>query len=170
MAKPAKKKTAKAKAKPIIEGLCSLSDYARERGCSVTAIRLAIQDGRVEVVRRDAQKVYIDPRQADRDWPREDVAPKNPGGSTLNGERTLKEKTIRELKEIDLAEKRKELVSAAQVKKDFFEIARKVRDNLLNIPGRIAPEIAAEVDPHRCEILLDKEIREVLEGLAYELR
>lgn len=47
-----------------------------------------------------------------------------------------------------------------------FNKARTVRDNLLNIPGRLAPLVAAESDERRCFALIDQEIRQALVELT----
>ena len=41
-----------------------------------------------------------------------------------------------------------------------------VKETLRNIPQRIGPEIAAEVDPLKCEIIMLKEIDRTLEELS----
>jgi hypothetical protein len=57
-------------------------------------------------------------------------------------------------------------VDADEVKVAAFNKARVVRDNLLNIPGRLASLVAAESDERRCFALIDAEIRQALEELT----
>lgn len=58
------------------------------------------------------------------------------------------------------------LVNAEQVERDSFEIGRKVRDGILAVPIRIAHELAAEHDPHKVEVLLQRELTQALEELT----
>lgn len=62
-----------------------------------------------------------------------------------------------------------QLVPAAAVKKLRFEAERALRENLLNIPARIAGSLAAESDVSQVYLLLDEAIREALRatGAAY---
>ena len=62
------------------------------------------------------------------------------------------------------------LVYSKDVKEAAFESVRLLRDQLLNIPGRVAPIIAAEKDPKKTHEILDKEIRQCLESLAGDLK
>ncbi len=47
-----------------------------------------------------------------------------------------------------------------------FNKGRTVRDNLLNIPGRLAAVVAAETDERKCFELIDSEIKAALKVLA----
>ncbi len=57
-------------------------------------------------------------------------------------------------------------VDADDVEDVAFHKARIVRDTLLNIPGRLAPLMAAETDARACFRLIDSEIRQALEELT----
>ena len=59
-------------------------------------------------------------------------------------------------------------VEADKVRVAAFNKARIVRDNLLNIPGRLAPLMAGESDTRACFRLMDTEIRRVLAELTGE--
>lgn len=58
------------------------------------------------------------------------------------------------------------LVEQAAVKKAYFEIGRRVRDGLSNLPARVSGIFAAESDQHVIHTLLTKEIQQALEGLT----
>ena len=60
------------------------------------------------------------------------------------------------------------LVVAADMEKAIFELARKTRDALLNIPARLAAILAAESDRKRVEEMLDIEMRKALEELPVD--
>lgn len=61
------------------------------------------------------------------------------------------------------------LIDAIQAKRESFELARTVRDAILNVPDRVAAELAAETDPVRVFARLEAELRAALVGLAEAL-
>jgi hypothetical protein len=50
-----------------------------------------------------------------------------------------------------------------------FEFARVLRENVMNVPGRIGAELAAESDAARVHVLLEAALREALETTANAL-
>lgn len=70
------------------------------------------------------------------------------------------------LLELELRERKGRLVDAEKVKSAAFAQGRIVRDNLLNIPDRIASILAAETDHDRTREILTAEIRQALEELS----
>ncbi len=62
-------------------------------------------------------------------------------------------------------EKRGQLIDASEAKREAYRCARAVRDAFLNIPDRLAAELAAEPDAARVHFRLDGEIRQALELL-----
>lgn len=66
---------------------------------------------------------------------------------------------------LDNEKERGRLVDAAEARREAYRCARSVRDALLNIPDRIAGELAAESDVTRVHVRLDAEIRQALELL-----
>ena len=59
-----------------------------------------------------------------------------------------------------------ELVSRSEIEAQWFKVGRQVRDALMNIPARVAGLVAAEKKQDKCFAILEKEIRQALEGLA----
>ena len=59
-----------------------------------------------------------------------------------------------------------ELIPVDRVQKDWFEISRRVRDALMNLPSRLSGPFAAELDQTKIFAMLEKEIRQTLEELA----
>lgn len=57
------------------------------------------------------------------------------------------------------------LVVAAEVEKRAFELGRKVRDYILNIPSRLGAIFAAESDHRKIEEQMDTELRKALEEM-----
>ena len=87
-------------------------------------------------------------------------------GLSFQEARTLKERYRTAHLKIELDEKTGRLVEAEQVKQAAFNKARLIRDNLLNIPDRIAPILAAERDQGKVAEILTGEIRQALEELS----
>lgn len=83
----------------------------------------------------------------------------------------LKAKVAREqataaIKKMQADTMAKRLVDAKQVARDAHTEGRRVRDAILALPGKIAPELACEVEPDRVENILAKALRDCLMGLT----
>jgi hypothetical protein len=74
------------------------------------------------------------------------------------------------LAETKLAVQRGELIPARLAKREAFECARTVRDNILGVPARVATSIAAEGDPGRVHSILTSALTEALAALADTLK
>ena len=61
-----------------------------------------------------------------------------------------------------------QLVSVEEVKLGAFNMARKLRNRILQIPMRISAQLAAETDPHIVEDMLNAELSGALEELSQE--
>jgi phage terminase Nu1 subunit (DNA packaging protein) len=72
--------------------------------------------------------------------------------------------------ELEYKERSGELVSSKDVTECSFEKARLLRDQLLNIPSRVSPILAAEKDSKKVHEILEKELRQCLEVFAEELK
>ena len=84
----------------------------------------------------------------------------------LNVSRERREHYQAELAKLEVDLKRGELVSADSVKKAAFDLAKTVRESLINIPDRVANQFAAEADPQAIHMALSHEIQSALERLA----
>jgi hypothetical protein len=73
---------------------------------------------------------------------------------------------VAELKEIQLAEKRGELVSISDVTATLADELTAVRGRLLAMPGRLAGALAIMSDPAEIEAAIDKEVRGALTELS----
>jgi hypothetical protein len=62
-----------------------------------------------------------------------------------------------------------QLVEADRATREAFEFARTVRENILNVPARLAAELAAESDSTRVHLALERALREALEATAMTL-
>lgn len=77
---------------------------------------------------------------------------------------TMMERNRKLKRENDEAEGR--LVLVDKVAREAFESMRTIREAMLNIPARIAGELAAIADPARVSIMLDGAIRQALNEAA----
>ena len=75
-----------------------------------------------------------------------------------------------ELAELELAEKRGELVSATAIERALATKIMSVRESLDTLADRISPLLAAETDSAKVYALLRAEIRQVLAQLSGESR
>lgn len=87
-------------------------------------------------------------------------------GPSLAQSRAVREAYSARLAKLEYEKAIGKVVEADAVKTQAFKVARSVRDALLNIPDRVASELAAEADPARVHARLSGEIREVLQALA----
>jgi hypothetical protein len=85
---------------------------------------------------------------------------------TLQDARRRKELELASLRELQLKERQGELVSRLAVERLMFATARTCRDNLMNIPDRVAGQCASLRDQQQIHVLLTKEIEQCLEDLS----
>ncbi len=71
-----------------------------------------------------------------------------------------------ELLEIELAEKRGELINADDARRVSLNLARSTRNAFMALPARLAPILAPIADAAEVERLLEAEIRKVCQQLA----
>ncbi len=169
--------------------LMSLAAYAKRRGVSSVAVSKAVSTGRLtqSVVRdeRGAPKIG-DPELADREWeentrPRVDKPPTSLATSTdaLNVPDYLvsrarreaaaarREETQADLAQLDLAQRRGELVSVADIRAEVEARYARVRTRVLGVPSGVAQRLPHVTD--EIVTVLEDEIREALEELANHL-
>ncbi len=148
--------------------LMSISAYARHRNVSLAAIQEALKRGRIQFP--DSKGKWINPVQADRDWSQNtDVSKVRSGYESDKGyttARTAREHYLARLAKLDYEEKIGKLVDAEKVKRDAFDIARRVRDHLLNIPDRISAELVGITDQPTMHSVLTREITTALQELC----
>jgi len=162
--------------------LLSQAKYAEHRGVSRNAVHIAVRTGRIPTT-PDGK---IDPAIADAAWeantdpssPRSVVTgnPYGPNGGAPNGlssaSQTLHAHKVRQaeidiaMSELALERERGHLVPAADVEKEAFETARRVRDALASMPDRLAPVLAGILDPLEVRRVLADEVRKACAELA----
>jgi hypothetical protein len=84
----------------------------------------------------------------------------------LNESRARREHYQAELAKLQVAQQRKELVPADEIKKQAFQIGRSVREALANLADRLSHQLAGETDPVVIHQLLSDEHRDALLSLA----
>jgi hypothetical protein len=157
----------------------SLRAFAASVGVTHPAVIKAIRSGRLLAsIAKDAKghPRIVDVALALSEWK---VGATKPQPSAVNGrelrgpkpvtltEAQLRVAAQREIK-LKLENDRTEghIIDAGQARREAFTAARIVRDGLLNIPDRIAAQVASETDRGRVYRLLEDEIRNALVGLA----
>lgn len=114
-----------------------------------------------------ARKKEADKKEADKKEPPALPDLNEPVAITTLAEAEKREKIAKaKLAEMKADEQAGTLVNANKVEHDAFEIGRKVRDSILAVPIRIAHELAAEHEPHKVEVLLQRELTQALEELT----
>ena len=166
------------------------------RGTSHVAVLNAINDGRLSdpAVRRDGRSWIINPELADEQWagrtdpsdrgamgggtarpigttsaaaPTTDQPPAAAkGGPPLAVSKQVKAAYEAKLTELEYKERNGDLVSIREVKNQAFAMARAVRDGMMGIADRLAPQLAATTDARQVHTLLTDEIRIALRGLS----
>jgi hypothetical protein len=159
--------------------LLSLRAYAKHRGVSLAAVQKAIHSGRI-TPNADG---LIDSDRADAEWAaktrpgqrrtrsappavREPAEASGAGGLDYFRARAIRENYLARLAKIEFEEKTAKLISRDEVQVAAFTKARTVRDNLLNIPDRLAATLGAESDADKVHQILTGEIRRALDELA----
>jgi small-conductance mechanosensitive channel len=101
---------------------------------------------------------------------------KDPSLDEYRRHRAARERQRAERELIELEQLRGNMVPLADAQRVVFTAFRTLRDAVMNIPVRVKDQLAAEVDPHRVESMLDAELAGALEAidvgkiLADELR
>lgn len=62
-----------------------------------------------------------------------------------------------------------ELISAKAVRQRVHSVGREIRDQILNVPNRIAAELAAMTEPHAVHLRLSEELNQTLTSIADRL-
>ncbi len=83
-----------------------------------------------------------------------------------NVSRARKEHYLSELAKIQVAQQKKDLIAASEVKKSSFQMGRSIRESLANLADRLAHQVAGETDAQAIHKLLTEEHRAALEELV----
>ncbi len=174
--------------------LVTFSEFAAIKGCSKAAVTAAIRTRiGAAVVEKDGKR-WLDRDQALELWrkntkathnakvsvadPIEEPVPRTPvelkraiealpddAIPELNESRARREHYQAELSKLQVAQQRRELVPAEEVKKDAFQVGRSIREALSNLADRLSHQLAGETDPAVIHQLLSDEHRDALLSL-----
>lgn len=150
-------------------GKVSQAQLARLVGCSRAFITKKVQDGTLPfkdglIDEEQAKAILQNDQDPSRGNPKTKKIQDHKLGDILKVKEYYKAKQER-IKYLELVGR---LVDADKVKQEAFEVARGVRDHMLNIPNRVAGQLAAESNQDRVFEILNKEILQALEGLPSE--
>lgn len=154
-------------------GLITQAEYARRRGVSREAVRKAVIQGRISLLRGK-----IDPKRADREWSQSTLTrvgrpakagrtgahtSRRPADAASKGgqngyadARAARERVLAELAELDLKVRKGTLVNADQAREKVFKAARAARDLVLGLPERLAPRLVGQDEAAIRRILTDE--------------
>lgn len=169
----------------------SLRAYAKHRGCDPKTVRQALESGRIQAEKR-GNSWLIDPVAADRQWadrthpgvrgkkpnntPPGAAAPgqsaaDEPNDTAPYAKSAAREKFYKaELAKIELKIQTGELVDKAEADRNNFTAFRILRDNILNVPDRLAAILANETDRHKVHMALSNELKKALHKTAGALQ
>jgi hypothetical protein len=77
-----------------------------------------------------------------------------------------KESALADLRELELAEKRGELLNASEVSTAIHELISTAKSKLLLLGDELGDRLAAESDPIRCREMVNAEVRSALTALS----
>ncbi|MBF0325524.1 MAG: elements of external origin [Alphaproteobacteria bacterium] len=172
----------------------SVREYARRRGVSHTAVRKAVQTGRIP----QEPDGTIDPVKADAAWdartdparktpsapasatiaapppvapgpkPTASPPPPAPSGATFAQARTMHEVAKAQKARLQVDRLKEEVVDRARASALVFKLARQERDSWITWPARVAAQMALEagIDAHTMQTLLETYVRDHLGELA----
>lgn len=167
--------------------LITQAAYSRRRGVTHEAVRRAIKTGRISTVERNGKQMIdpdvadiqwaqnTDPRQAQRANARKGGAmapPAGPGKAAGREEgaywsaRTRREEADAARAEIELEKLRGSVADREGMHRAAMALGRMLRDSMLGIPPKVAPEYAGMTDPFEIERHLDAAIRRILDDVA----
>lgn len=138
------------------EGLPTLREWVRD----------TLQPQAQAVTAAPAELAAVDPQTVARGLAElvaglpEDAIP------SLSTSRERREHYRAELARLEALQRRGELVPAAEVAARWFDHGRTIRDSLMALPHRLAPQLAVTRDTAEAFRLLDSEIRACLWGLS----
>lgn len=130
----------------------SRGQFARRHGLTTTAVTKAIRTGRIILgadgnLPDDADEQYK--RNTDenlrRKGPAKSATPQPTEAPSFLSVKIRKETAAAQLKEIELAKEKGQLLEKEQVKESVYKYARQIRDAVLSIPERVAADLAAQL-------------------------
>lgn len=153
------------------------SECARRHKVAQASVKAWIDERRIKGYKVKGGRLMVDWNEAQHIKPmrplsqRPVVEPPGDDGETERGfldlaKAKLKKETFQaHTAELEFKKAAGELVSAAEVAKQWEGIAANVRRRLLVLPDRLAPLVAAELDPRKVHAMITKELHQCLTTL-----
>ena len=98
-----------------------------------------------------------------------DASPSHGSRESLADATGRKEIALANLREIEEATKRGELVDVAEMEQAWATVGQTIRDNLLGMPDKLAPMLAAMTEKKEIRTYLMAEFRQLLTALPDEI-
>lgn len=155
----------------------SIREFARRKDIRLKAVQDGIKNGRIKLTKQKVGTPKINWDTESKEWEdnRDESKAHNsgnlktapaPADGSFAKAKAVRETLTAKILQLEYEEKIGKLVNADEVKVAWFNLARSVRDSLLNIPDRLAGELAAESNEFKVHQTLQKEIHKVLEVLS----
>jgi hypothetical protein len=151
----------------------SLRAFAKHLGVTDRALRKAIISGRLAGslgTTASGKPCISNPELAAKEWEAVRSQPSPGGSASASSGLAQAQMRVAEQREASLRianeQRAGRLIDAERARRDAFACARAVRDAVLNVPDRLAAELAAESDAARVHERLDLELRKALELVA----
>ena len=146
--------------------LMTQAQYARHRGKSPQYIGKLAKAGilvmRGRLVDAAASDAVLDDKPDD--------APSGQQPTTFAQARLAREVFSAKLKKLEYETRIGKLVPTDEVSIKWYTLGRQIRDRVLGIASKLAPQLAAETDVRRVREILDTELTAILKGLAEDIR
>jgi hypothetical protein len=167
-------------------GLATQAEYARHRRVDRSYISRLAKRGilvlRGRLVDVAASDAVLDDKPVDVEPPEpvnavhspqprpqlESTGPLQPG--SFSQAKTIEMVYKAKLRKLDFETRSGKLIPSDEVKVKWFTLARQIRDKLLAMPAKLAPQLAALNDVREVRELLDTEITVLLRALQEEIR
>jgi phage terminase Nu1 subunit (DNA packaging protein) len=154
-----------------------LSLYAEHAGISVPGARKRLQRLGINYLGpfdfAEADRLFAETRHADRwastnhtdvDDEDDEVDEETKKHPKFIHSQARREEFKANITELEYLRQIGQLIPVEEVKTEWFRLSRLVRDGMLNIPARIADQLAAETDQRKIHDLLEAEIYQALES------
>lgn len=162
----------------MINEYMGVTEYARHRGTTLTEVQEAILNGRISYTLQGTRKI-INPKKADVEWANtldpsksktfmdeNTYTPVNTRAPPFQESRAIREAYAARIAKLDYEQKKGDLINKDLVKRQSIATASIIKNNLRQMPIKVAAALAAETDSHKIEMILNKEVDEALEELS----
>lgn len=158
--------------------LTTVAEWAKSLGISrqqgyaaVTRCGITVADGKVDseyatILYHRHTRVRAGASARDVQAAPEGDKPAGQGASEYSKQRARREAAEAEIAEMKAAEMSGKYLVKDEVAAAVFQMSRALRDGLTNCARRIAADVAGLASADDCEVVIDREHRELLENLA----